>query len=176
MAGCAFLGKVDPKDPSDKRRGLCRFGCRSQEFVGDSFKVAEMGSEPDMFIGTDGNAICAVHVQPDRRDRCLLQRCHHSLACEYISDCRHSFLLRPHLNAGNRHQLPVPSNSAKKAGLQLTWRKGDPTSSSVGIQLLDFAAILRVSTSTSRAGAEMHRGTFGSSHASLRRLPKTGFW
>ena len=78
-----------------------------EDFVGDSFKVAEMGAEPDMFIGTDGNDIGAVHVQPDRRNPCIFQRSHHGrshnlrktltstiLPREYISDSSYSFLLR----------------------------------------------------------------------------------
>jgi hypothetical protein len=116
-----------------------------EDFVSDSFKVAEMRAEPDMFVGSDGNDIGTVHVQPDRRDPCIFQRSHHgrshslrkaltsvTLPREYISDSSNSFLLRGYLNAGNRHQLPVTSNSAKKAGLQLKWSEGDPTSFSRG--------------------------------------------
>jgi len=49
----------------------------TEDFVSDSFKIAEMRAEPDMFIGSDGNDIGTVHVQTDRRNPCVFQRSHH---------------------------------------------------------------------------------------------------
>jgi hypothetical protein len=58
---------------------------------------------------------------------------------KYISDSSQSFLSRRYLHAGNRHQLPVSSNSPKEACLQLKWSEGNSTSFSGRVQLLDFA-------------------------------------